>query len=507
MSASAYTLDDTIAAAASPPGPSAEGIVRISGTHAFDVVETLAADQSGHYVSGSTASVTHCAIYPSLNWPAIPAVVYRFAGPRSYTGQDCAEVHVPGSPAVLDAIVQTCCSNGCRTALPGEFTARAFLNGKLDLTEAEGVAAIINAGTDSQLRAAERLLSGTLARIVRQAADALIDLLATVEAGIDFVEEDIELASADSLLHALTCVRTDLQHLQDTAQPAERLNAVARVVLTGPVNAGKSTLMNALTQMDRAICSPVHHATRDILTAPWRVDNHDCMLIDCPGLTPLDSTASQLVGRDAVLARAAMERAHDQLAQADVILYVCDAGQMANSDSLPVLPHGCSAVVYNKTDVLPPDQQRALPDKWPPGIAGSGCGHNGPHDNDPNPRAERIYSTAATPPESLPCIAVSALDGSGLDAIYTHVARHLQRMPEVSSAPALAIRHRQDLADTLAACARAEDILRRSKGSIDEPELLAAELRDALTALTDISGRFSDEQVLGRIFGQFCIGK
>jgi tRNA modification GTPase len=443
-------LNDTIVALSSPQGADGiRAIVRLSGPAAWEL----------------TQSVAHIA-ETRIGWHDAPLEFdgLRFSGhiilfqsPKSFTGQDVAELHVPHSPALVAALTQALLRAGAahgtpiRLAEPGEFSARAFFNGKIDLTEAEGIAATIAAGSDAQLRAAAGLRKGDLHRWTRATADKLADLLARVEAGIDFVDEDdVRFIEPPELIAALAQLRTEIASQLTAAIRIDRLDAPPAIVFTGKPNVGKSSLINALAGRDRSIVSPIAGTTRDMLATDMHVEASIVRLIDVPGEeAPTDELREKMMAaRDAALL------------DADLIVQVI----AATDEMIPEPPDPRHIVVMNKVDLL--------------------------QNSDPRVNAQLR--------------AVSAKTGQGIAALRSALAQITARK-EHTSASRLVLnhRHREILQQSL----RTLEHAHAAVASTLHPELLAAELRHALDQLGQMTGTLSPDEVLGRVFAQFCIGK
>ena len=463
---------DTIAAISTAAGTAARGIVRVSGPDALDISDKLFLADDEKPLDGRRGYTRWTGrVALAEGGPSLPAEAYLFRGPRSYTRQDLVELHTCGGPAVLSCVLELAMLYGARQAEPGEFTARAFVAGALDLTEAEGVAALIAARSDAQLRAAERLTHGHLSQRTTELQNRIGDLRALVEADIDFAEEPIDFVSPEQLRVTLDELLGDIDRLLEDAPGAERLDVLPRIVLTGRPNVGKSTLLNKLTGVDRTICSPLAGTTRDVLTAPLALGQQDVLLIDGAGLAATDDT---VIGEGQRLVR-------QEVATADLVCLVIDittADDETVSDELGRLPQDRTLVVANKTDRLSAES-----------IARR-CG----------------ALRRATGLEVWP---TSGRTGAGCDALKSRFEARVVHQTDVTGAGELALnaRHRRALSDARAELRRARTLVASARHTMDCAELLAIELRDASASLGTVVGDVTTEDLLGRIFSQFCVGK
>ncbi len=447
--------NDTIVAISSPAGSAPRGIIRLSGPQSWAIAQGV--------LRPLAPIRPYCWIDAWLDDPALPVGLMLFQAPRSFTGQDVAELHIPGSPALLAMTMEKFLTHGARQAEGGEFSARAFLNGKLDLTEAEGIAATIAARSDHQLRAAASLRHGSLHRWVQKQADNLADLLAMVEAGIDFSDEPgVSFIALDQLQQRLNDISCAMQTLESRSVSWEALPAMPTVIMLGRPNVGKSSLLNALSGQQRAIVSPVAGTTRDALSVEISDASRSVRLVDAAGVET-DLTPMANLMNDA---------RRQTLLRADVILLVID--HTDTDGSLQALLgevqdiHVWKIIVRNKSDLS----------------------------------AGLRASPAAIP---LPWINASAKTGDSLPALRTTLFDYAHRQaPVTEDCLTLNSRHQLLLRQARAAVQRAGEIL-ASSGQF--PELLAADLRAALDDLGAISGTISSDDVLGRIFSSFCIGK
>ncbi len=517
-------LGDTIVAVSSPPGQSPRGLLRLSGAGTNQVLTGLLGDevnlppirqlticrlaleeednrqraksakvakvakktneifdqgddrsQSIHY----NANPNHFSSWrPCRTWsrrdgsgnPTIPVLIARFANPQSYTGQDMAELQLPGNPALLDRVLHRCINLGARLAEPGEFTFRAFVAGKLDLTQAEGVAATIAAVSDAQLQAAALLREGRLGSWAAEVVDELANLLALVEAGIDFVDQDdVTPIAPKALAGRLIELAGRVDRLLGNSRSWGAIEALPRVVLVGPPNAGKSTLFNALLGRERAVISPVRGTTRDILAEPLTLEmekdvRREVMLVDIAGLdSPLDALDEEV--------QAAARRA---IAAADLLLFVDDGQSNPPRYSSPA---GQAIVrVRTKAELAPV----------------------------PLPAGPTLDKSSYD-------LSVSACTGQGLDELRHALASQLGERAVSLAGQMLVLQPRHETAIRSAAAYidQSRTLLNRQTAdrALGNAELIAGLLRQALDDLACLGGTVSADDLIGRVFAAFCIGK
>lgn len=447
---------DTIAAVASPPGPAPFGatprlVVRLSGPRAHEWAMALA--PAAPSLPGAHFAHIHLPV------GRLAGRLWLFHAPASYTGEDVAEFHLPGSDLIARLIIEQLLRLGARQALPGEFTARAFFHGKLDLAQAEAVALLISADHARQLHAARRLLSGELSRRIAPCLDELTHMLALVEAGIDFADEGIVPLPPTELSQRTQALIATLDQLRRSAGIVRPLAATPGVVLAGRPSAGKSTLLNALLGRRRAAVSPRPGTTRDALSGDLLLPGGLVRLVDVAGLHDLDDDPPE-TPRD--IARQMRQRAWDEAAAAPVLLLVRDISDPRPAIQLPRPP---DLLVLSKSDLSPTP----------------------PADDRP-------------PEASPPVLAVSAHTGAGLDTLRRRLDELCFCAPH-DQPLAISVRHAEALDRALAALASAHHDAARGD------ELAALALREALNALGEITGRLWPDDILARIFGGFCIGK
>lgn len=463
-------IEDTIVAISTPPGKGQRGVVRLSGSRAVEIAAQLFRPD-GDLVLCRLQRNVRVRGRAALRAEAfnVPAELFVFRGPRSYTREDVVELHTVAAPALLALIVDRAREFEARPAEPGEFTARAFYHGALDLTAVEGVAALIHARTDVQLRAAREWLDGNLAERLRTIRGRLIELLTLVEAEIDFAEEHIGLLDPAALLTELQSVVRELEELLQHSESGERLDQAPRVLLVGRPNTGKSTLMNRLTGMNRAVCSPVAGTTRDLLTAVAALPDGQIELIDTAGVRnnpqELEAQARNLMLREVVHA----DLVCHLLDLADPIIREQELDELSGIDA-PVMWLG------NKCDAAT-DQAIA---------------------------AARRYASDRHQAE---LHVISARRGDGLADLTAALSQALFHGSHLIGTQRVVInsRHRQAVRSALEALRR---ILERGDvGVIDGVEWTACDMRSAVGELGAIFGELSADEMLREIFARFCIGK
>ena len=440
---------DTIVARATPAGRGGVGIIRISGIAAGDIAVALLgrlpkpryATYSGFRDTDGTSLDSGIALW--------------FPGPHSFTGEDVLEIQGHGGAVVIDLLLERITALGARLAEPGEFSKRAFLNDKLDLTQAEAIVDLIDSGSRVAARAAQRSLQGEFSRAVMQLNDRITELRVHVEAAIDFPDEDIDFLSDSGLLERVSVVDKAFFELTRSAREGCLLREGATLVLAGKPNAGKSSLLNALSGYSAAIVTDVPGTTRDVIKEHIDLDGLPLSIIDTAGLR----TSTDIVEQEGV------RRTHEQLRQADLAILVIDVNNPAEADELIAdMPLDLQIIkVLNKCDLI----------NTQPGLSEDGSA---------------IY--------------VSALTGAGLGDLRSLLKQRLGYLPSESGSITARRRHLTTLAVALAAFEDGRARLAEGSG-----ELMADDLLRSQNALAEITGEFSSDDLLGEIFSNFCIGK
>jgi tRNA modification GTPase len=445
--------NDTIAAQATPPGRGGVGIVRISGPKAAEC---------------ATAILGHCprpryAEYLPFSDLAGEVVdeglALYFPGPNSFTGEDVLELQGHGGPVVMDRLLAIVQQLGVRLARPGEFSERAFLNGKLDLAQAEAIADLIDAGSEQAARSALRSLRGEFSQRVHELVERLTELRIYVESAIDFPEEEIDFLADGEVQRRLDGIRATLAAVQAAAQQGSLLKEGMTVVLAGLPNAGKSSLLNALAGQESAIVTEIAGTTRDVLREQISLDGMPLHIIDTAGLRESTDAVEQ----------EGIRRAWREIGQADRLLLLVDDGRGVTEEERAILerlPQGLDVtVIRNKCDL---------------------SGH----------------SAAVAEGELGTEIRLSAKTGEGLELLRRHLEQSIGYQGGGEGSFMARRRHLDALARAEANLQNGDRLLQQGAG-----ELLAEELSLAQQALGEITGEVSSDDLLGRIFSSFCIGK
>jgi tRNA modification GTPase len=467
--------NDTIAAIATAEGAGGIGIVRISGPKAYDIARKLfvRSPDSGLTAENlETAIPSHRLVHGFIWEPASRRVIDEvllaaMKAPKTYTREDVIEIHSHGGTLILRKILELVLCSGARLAEPGEFTRRAYLNGRIDLSQAEAVADIINARSDGALTIAARQLQGGLRRQIDDLCALIVEVLSDLEAAIEFPEEvDIDLSGKRT-----ACIDTfengiiaPIKQLLETVHRGRLMKEGVRLVIVGRPNVGKSSLMNVLVGKDKAIVTPIPGTTRDAVEETLFIDNHAIHLADTAGLRESDDPI-EIIG---------MRKTRERLEQADFILFVVDAQFPWTTEDLAILQNldlTKTVLVVNKVDLV---EEHAIA-SCPGELA----------------QIDRVIISAK-----------NDIGVSQLRAVISH--RCLQSGDfQVQENIVSSVRHQGLLEVALGATGRATDILKRHGGE----ELVCLELTEALSALGRITGDRSDERVLDSIFNKFCIGK
>ncbi len=441
----------TIAAIATPKGKGGVGIIRLSGALAISI-----AKQITHLTTLKPRYAHFTAFYEADENILDSGLCLCFPAPHSYTGEDVVELHGHGGTVVLDMLLRLSLNLGARLANAGEFTERAFLNNKLDLAQAEAVADLIDSSTEQSVRSAQNSLRGVFSEQINDLVTELTELRIYVEAAIDFIDEEIDFLGDGVVANKITNLQIRLQKLQQTAQQGRLLREGMSVVLAGKPNAGKSSLLNALAGHEAAIVTAIAGTTRDVLKEHIQLDGMPLHIIDTAGLRASENLIEQ----------EGIRRAQAEIAQADCIVLVVDIREVELElkqqfpEKIPVI------VVYNKIDLV----QR---------------------------QPEVVFNSGFTE------IYLSLKPEQGLDLLRHQLQQHVGYNSDADSVFIARRRHIEALNVANTAITQALMQLQTNYAS----ELVAEELRSAQNSLATITGKFSADDLLGKIFASFCIGK
>lgn len=458
---------DVIAAIATGGNPTAIGIVRVSGAGCFALCEKVFRAVNGKPFAAQEARKMAFGEMLDREGRCIDrGLAVRFPGPHSYTGEDSAEFHCHGSPVVLRELLDALFAAGARQAKAGEFTKRAFLNGRLDLTQAEAVVDLIDAETAAAARNAAAQLNGGLRRTLEPIQDALLDVSSRFYAVVDYPDEDIGDIRPEQIAQALQTADADLTRLLDTCRRGKVLKSGVRTAIVGRPNVGKSSLLNLLAGYDRAIVTDIPGTTRDTVEESVLCGGVLLRLIDTAGIRDTED----------VVERRGVERSRAAMESADLVLAVVDGSAPLTPEDLDILRLAAERprriAVFSKRDL------------WDAGA--------------------RSIDIAGYGPVPFPSVALSSVTGEGLDKLETAVA-DLFPAGEPSDAGSLLTDQRQE-----EAARRARDAVRRAGAALAAgltPDAVLTDVEEALDALGELTGRTAKEEIVSRIFSRFCVGK
>lgn len=451
MSESTY-FQDTIVAIATPPGRGGVGIIRLSGPQSYSIAMQLNGDKSL-----PVRVATFACFYSQDNELIDQGLMLYFKAPNSFTGEEVVEIHAHGSPIVLDILCRTCVALGARIAKPGEFSERAFLNDKIDLTQAEAIADLIQASSHTAARMAQRSLQGEFSYKINALSEKITYLRMYVEAAIDFPEEEVDFLSDGKVATLLQAILDDLESIRAQAKQGVIIKEGLSLVIAGRPNAGKSTLINKLAGQEVAIVTEIAGTTRDVMRQHILIDDIPVHIIDTAGLRESDD----------VVEKEGIKRAWQELKQADCVLLVIDVNEKEDSEAFKkqirksVLEQTPIITIYNKIDT------QGIP-------------------------VQLIDST----------VYLSAKQGEGIEGLKKLIKHVVGYQP--NEGHFLARRRHLDALD------EAKNLLDTGQKQLSDHkagELLAEDLRQAHQSLCRITGEYTSDDLLGAIFSSFCIGK
>lgn len=451
-----YSPGETIAAIATPPGEGGVAIIRISGFQAIDIAAKVF---SGPVHTYNSHTVHFGSIVNKEKERVDDVLLLVMLGTRSYTGEPTVEIHCHGGSLVTRRVLEVVLAGGARAALPGEFTFKAFMNGKIDLMQAEAVQELISAKNERALEAAENQLRGALSKRVMGLQGALTQTAAILEAWVDFPEEGLEFASMEEVCQGLLDVSQKMQQLVATFHDGKILHDGLSLCLIGCPNVGKSSLMNALLDKERAIVSPIPGTTRDVLEDHMRLNGLHLKLTDTAGIRESYE----------VIEQEGIRRSKEALQQADLILLVLDASRGLDSEAeqlLPLIPKAKTIAVWNKIDL--------------------------PHSHLPELDFAQV-------------VALSAKEKAGLESLHRAIDTIIwtHGPPSKEEVIVTNVRHKEALVNAIASI---EDLVQGLQSGVS-PEFLTMDMRRCLGELGKIIGSDITEDILSAIFSKFCIGK
>ena len=457
-----YNVNETIVAVSSPTS-SRRVIVRITGNDMYGVCRNLFNIETPFHAQRRI----HTGKIHIDNELKVDALLYFFPSPNSYTGDDVVEIHFYSNPALTKSLLDKLLQQGLRIAEPGEFTARAYLNGKMDLAQAEAVNEIIVGSNEFQLFAAEKLLSGCLSKTINEIRSSIMNCLSLIEAGLDFSGEDIEFITLEKAIEKLTFIKGQLEGLLAGGIQDESIIDLPSVGIAGAPNAGKSTLVNKLLGSERSIVSEKSKTTRDVLTGLMSLEHCRCVLFDCAGL---------ISEPDNILDELAQESAVEALRNSTIVIFCVDISKKEMwSEDLTIrglIKPKILIPVATKCDLL---EGKELPEQL-----------------------EELKESLAT--EFLP---ISAKTGQGIDTLLETIDSHLISQTKHSeSGIALTLRHKQAVTEAITNLSESINELKAGN-----EEITAMMLRAAYKAISEIEQQHIDDQILEQIFSRFCIGK
>jgi tRNA modification GTPase len=457
-------LDDTIVAISTPPGRGGLGVVRLAGSESKAIASAMLRLSAGHQLEAGRAHFG-VLVEPGSGERIDEVVATYFAKPHSYTTDDIVEISCHGSPVVLRHAVEQALAAGARLAEPGEFTMRAFLNGRIDLTQAEAVRDLIESQTLFQAKVAAQQLEGSLSRRLQPIKQKLVELIAMIEAGIDFAEDDVAVMPTEQILNRIGEVREPLTSLAESFAYGKIVHEGLTLAIVGRPNVGKSSLFNRLVERERAIVTATPGTTRDLVTETVSIGGIPVRLVDTAGIRQALDEAESI----------GISKSMEALADADLVLVVLDASQPPDKTDRELLEQVAerrAVAVLNKSDLA---------------AAGSAAGNS-----------------AALRDGGVPVVRTSALSGEGIAELRQQILRCVHGdAPQQETGMLTNLRQQEQVTRTLAALDAASVSVRANTPH----EMILLDLYNALRALDEVTGATTADDILNLIFGTFCIGK
>ncbi len=465
---------DTIVARSTPPGSSLQAVVRLSGPRTNELIQSLVTrDLSGWMEQHSFDSIDVTVHTDTPRTATFDGSLFVMQKPRSYTGEDTAELHIPGSTPLVELLIEQCYELGARLAEPGEFTERAFLNGQLDLAQAEAVLSLIEARNEEERQMALGQLEGKLSEKIEDLRERLTHLCAYVESALDFADQDIDVIDRNEIRSYLDPIRTRLENIIRSGREQNPVREDTIGALCGRPNVGKSSLFNELIQEERSIVTEIAGTTRDVIEGTVLLDEQPVRLLDTAGVVKSKGTGPESES----LEQQMTERARKATSRADVVLHLEEARTVLDQGVFPDFPFDAPnsghIQVLSKMDQLTEDEKQVLRTRT---------------------RKNDLEE---------PVVYTSAKEQSGIDQLKQQMLYQLERLLDGGGTFRLNMRHIERMKE-------AKDHLERARTAVNRGrpfELIAVDLRDALDALGAIVGEVGIEDILGVIFSEFCIGK
>ena len=460
--------ENIICAISTPPGMGAIAVIRLSGEGSIALTDRIFVSPSGKKLSDAIANTIHFGRIYKDNEALDEVWVSIFRAPHSFTGEESVEISCHGSVYIQQKIIELLMEKGARLAQAGEFTRRTFANGKMDLSQAEAVADLIASSSQASHRVAMNQMRGGFAQKLAGLRDSLLQFVSLIELELDFSEEDVEFANRDKLYELTREIEENIAKLTDSFQLGNAIKSGIPVAIIGETNAGKSTLLNMLLNEEKAIVSDIHGTTRDVIEDTMNIGGVTFRFIDTAGIRETSDTIESL----------GIERTFRKIEQASIVLWLIDLTtpeeriKMLSQSIIPALNDKHLILVFNKSDLLSPTQ---LAEKQ----------HLLPH-----LKAERLF--------------ISAKNEQNTDALHGALIEAAQ-IPSIGENDVIVtnLRHYQALSSALSAIRRAREGLDIGLSSY----FLSQDIRECMFYLGEITGQISTDEVLGNIFGKFCIGK